>query len=88
MQEASVQSLGWENPLVESMATHSSSLAWRISWTEEPGGLQSMGWQRVGAAIRGWPPLHGPLVYQRTGEEATLLHSIIFTKDSVGILEI
>ena len=40
------------------------------------------------AAIRGWPPLHGPLVYQRTGEEATLLHSIIFTKDSVGILEI
>ena len=48
MQEALVQSLGWENPLVESMATHSSILAWRISWTVEPGGLQSMGWQRVG----------------------------------------
>ena len=48
MQETWVQSLGWENPLEESMATHSSVLAWRIPWTEEPGGLQSMGWQRVG----------------------------------------
>ena len=35
-------------PLEEGMATHSSILAWRIPWTEEPGGLQSMGWQRVG----------------------------------------
>ena len=43
-----VQSLGWENPLEEEMATHSSSLAWRIPWTEEPGGLWSMGSQRVG----------------------------------------
>ena len=43
MQEASVQSLGWEDPLEEGMATHSSLLAWRIPWTEEPGGLQSMG---------------------------------------------
>ena len=39
---------GWEDPLEEGMATHSSTLAWRIPWTEEPGGLQSMGWQRVG----------------------------------------
>ena len=42
-----VQSLGWEDPLEEGMATHSSILAWRIPWTEEPGGLQSMGSQRV-----------------------------------------
>ena len=42
MQEAWVQSLGWEDPLEKGMATHSSSLAWRIPWTEEPGGLQSM----------------------------------------------
>ena len=39
---------GWEGPLEEGMATHSSILAWRIPWTEEPGGLQSTGSQRVG----------------------------------------
>ena len=44
MQETWVQSLGWEDPLEEGMATHSSILAWRI-WTEEPGGLQSRGLQ-------------------------------------------
>ena len=43
-----VQSLGWEYPLEKEMATHSSTLAWRIPWPEEPGGLQSMGSQRVG----------------------------------------
>ena len=43
-----VQSLGWEDPLEEEMATHFSILAWEILWTEEPGGLQSMGSQRVG----------------------------------------
>ena len=48
MQETLVQSLSWEDPLEEGMATHSSILAWRIPWTEEPGGLQSMGSQRVG----------------------------------------
>ena len=42
-QEAQVRSLGWEDPLEEEMATHSSSLAWRIPWTEEPGEQQSMG---------------------------------------------
>ena len=47
-QEMRVQSLGWENPLEEGMATHYSILAWRISWTQEPGGLQSLGVQRVG----------------------------------------
>ena len=45
MQETRVQSLGWEDPLEEEMATHSNILAWEIPWTEEPGGLQSMGWQ-------------------------------------------
>ena len=48
MQETWVRSLGWEDPLEEEMATHSSILAWRIPWTEEPGGLQSTGLQRVG----------------------------------------
>ena len=48
MQETQVQSLGWEDPLKKEMATHSSILAWRIPWTKEPDGLQSMGSQRVG----------------------------------------
>ena len=48
MQETRVQSLGREDPLEKEMATHSSTLAWRIPWREEPGGLQSMGSQRVG----------------------------------------
>ena len=47
MQETWVQFLGWEDPLEKGMATHSNILAWRILWTEEPGGLQSMGSQRV-----------------------------------------
>ena len=48
MQETQVQFLGWEDPTEKGMATHSSILAWRIQWTEEPGGLQSTGSQRVG----------------------------------------
>jgi len=48
VQETWVRSLGWEDPLEEGMATHSNILAWRIPWTEEVGGLQSMGSQRVG----------------------------------------
>ena len=48
IQETWIQSLGQEDPLEEKMATHSSILAWRIPWTEEPGRLQSMGSQRVG----------------------------------------
>ena len=47
-QEMQVRSLGWKDPLEEEVATHSSTLAWKIPWTEEPGGLQSMGSQRVG----------------------------------------
>ena len=48
MWETLVQSLGWEDPLEKEMATHSSTLAWKIPWTEEPGRLESMGSQRVG----------------------------------------
>ena len=48
MRETWVQSLGWEDPLEKEMATHSSTLAWKIPWMEEPGRLQSMGSQRVG----------------------------------------
>ena len=47
MQETQVRSLGWERALEKGVATHSSVLAWRTPWTEEPGGLQSMGSQRV-----------------------------------------
>ena len=47
MRETWVQSLGWEDPLEKGTASHSSILAWRIPWTEEPGGLQSVGSQRV-----------------------------------------
>ena len=48
IQEMRVRSLGWEDSLEEEMATQSSVLAWRIPWTEEPGGLPSVGSQRVG----------------------------------------
>ena len=47
IQEVQVRSLGQEDPLEDGMATHSTILAWRIPWTEEPGGLQSIGSQRV-----------------------------------------
>ena len=48
MWETWVRSLGWEDPLEKEMAPHSSTIAWKIPWTEEPGRLQSMGSQRVG----------------------------------------
>ena len=48
MQETLVQSLGQEDPLEKGIATHSSILAWEIPWTEEPGGLQSIGSKRIG----------------------------------------
>ena len=48
MQETWVRALDWENPLEKEMAAHSSILAWKIPWTAEPGGLLSMGSQRVG----------------------------------------
>ena len=48
MRETWVQSVGWEDPLEKEMAIHSSTIAWKIPWTEEPGRVQSMGSQRVG----------------------------------------
>ena len=48
MWETQVRSLGWEDPLEKEMAPHSSTLSWKILWTEDPGGLKSMGPQRVG----------------------------------------
>ena len=48
MRDTWVRSLGWEDPLEKEMATHSSTLAWKTPWTEEPGRLQSLGSQRVG----------------------------------------
>ena len=47
-QETQVQSFSWEDPLKDEMETHSSTLAGKIPWTEEPGGLQSMGSERIG----------------------------------------
>ena len=55
MQETRVWSLGWEDPLEKEMATHSSIIVWRIPWTEEPGGPQSLGSQRVG---HDWTLIH------------------------------
>ena len=60
MWETQVWSLGWEDPLEEGIATHSSILAWRIPWTEEPGGLQSMGSQRLG---HNWVTKHTYIFY-------------------------
>ena len=51
-----VQLLGQEDPLEQEMATHSSILAWESPWTEEPGGLQSIEWQRVGPELATKPP--------------------------------
>ena len=64
MQKTQVRSLDWEDPLEKEMATHSSILAWEIPWTEKPGGLKSMGSQRVGydlAANQHYPVMPWPL---------------------------
>ena len=61
-----IRSLGWKDPLVEGMATHSSILAWRIPWTEEPGGLLSIASHRVG---RNWSDLK---THARTGKTIAL----------------
>ena len=52
MQEAQIRFLGWEDPLEKQMATHSSILVWEIPWTEEPGGLKSMGSQKSQTRLR------------------------------------
>ena len=83
--ETQVQSLGWQDPLEKGMATHSSILAWKIPWTEEPGGLQSMGWQRVrhewvtNTFIEGSSSQVGQ-VLDSTGEMPSLLDSTAFLR--------
>ena len=62
MQEMQVQFLGWENAMEMEMATHSSILAWEIPWAERPGGLQSMGSQRVRHNLVTWYT-HVPPIY-------------------------
>jgi len=78
MQETWVQPLGQEDPLEEGMATHSSILAWRIPWTEELGGLQSMGSQRV---RYDWAAKHTPCYiythYNRIKKESKLINQHI-----------
>ena len=62
MQEMQIRSLGQEDPLEQEMATHSNIFAWKIPWTEEPGGLQSMRLQRVG---QDWSNLAGTYLLQQ-----------------------
>ena len=80
LQETQIQSLGQEDPLEKGMATHSSILAWRIPWTEEPGGLQSMGSQRVG---RDWNDLARTLARTWGGEEATEQNAVLPARRSL-----
>ena len=72
MQETWVRSLGWEDPLEEGMATHSSILAWRIPWIEEPGGLQSTESQRVKHNRDDGVHTH-PNVWQYTGNQKNII---------------
>ena len=60
MRETGVRSLGWEDPLEKEMAIHSSTISWKIPWTEEPGRLQSMGLQRVGHDLTSYRAYQGP----------------------------
>ena len=75
MQEAWVQSLGQEDPLEEELATSFGILAWKIPWTEEPGGLQSMGWQGVGH----------DLVTKQQQQMTRPRHLLGLVEDSVGL---
>ena len=79
-----VQSLGWEDPLQEEMATHSSILAWKIPWTEEPGGLQSMGSHRVGHDLE----IEHPYMHMRHLSRSSLLcFSSLFLPMEVQLLQ-
>ena len=81
MQETQAQALGWEDPLEKEMAIHSSTIAWKIPWTEEPGKLQSMGsqwrrqWQPTPAFLpgesQGWRSLVGCRLRGRTEMDTT-----------------
>ena len=78
MRDTRVQSLGWDDPLEKEMATHSSTLAWKIPWTEEPGRLQSMGSQSqtrlsnfTDADLQGDPRGEKVLFFSQTTKEST-----------------
>ena len=75
MQETQVRSLGWKDPLEKEMATHSSILAWRIPWIEEPGELQSTGSQRVGQDLE---------TYSRCGQKHTHSHFNNLSKKGIN----
>ena len=81
MRETQVQSLDWEDLLEEEMATHSSILAWRIPWTEEPGRLQSMGSQRVG---HDW--VTSLINYQKDTVVNQIIFQIINSRFSIWLL--
>ena len=76
-QEAWIWSLGWKDPLEESMATYSSILAWEIPWTEEPAGLQSMGSQRV---RHDWSDLAHTHAYMRRPKEEWVTPWVTYLK--------
>ena len=92
MQKTQVQSLGWEDPLEKEMAAHSSILAWKIPWTEEPGRLPSMGWQRVrhdwatSLSPPSWASSHPiplghhtvPSCYIATSHQQSILHMVLY----------
>ena len=68
MQETQVWSLGWEDPLEKEMATHSSIRAWEIPWTEEPGGLQSIGVTKSGTQLSSWAGIYTVSLYSFTSK--------------------
>ena len=85
------RSLGWEDPLQEEMATHSSILAWRIPWTEEPKELQSMLLQRVrfDLATNSFSKLYGlPIFSQLDGQPFFIINSVIQKVENVNIYEL
>ena len=73
-QETQVRSLGWEYPLEEGMAPHSSILAWRIPWTEEPGEIQPIGSQRVGHDWHNWACTHKWVPIWKQNQSPTSYH--------------
>ena len=85
IQETWVQSLGWEDLLEKEMATHSSTLAWKIPGTEKPGGLQSVGSQRVG---HDWVTEHTQLLYNAmlvsAVQQRELTHHLLLEIFSLG----
>ena len=82
MRETCVPSLGWEDPLEEGMATHSSNLAWRIPWTEEPGRLQSIASQRFRHDWNGWAHTHACMHTEPGTQE--LFSAFLFCQKPIG----